>query len=133
MPQPKNRKKGGNKQKRHPQPKHKKKGGHANKPQHKHPQQNHPKHKGKGKPTQQKKHQNNAKQLTNKQQQELLQSRMIDSIDSMYSQYANKHESMRTFIGIMTKHKQMQSRELIKAYKPNINKKITEKYLKSKQ
>eukprot|EP01083_Nonionella_stella_P048775 130210_1 len=106
-------------------------GHHGGKSQAKH--KKHPAHHG-GKKDTSKQHTNHEKENPHeKQQQQLLQRKMIENIEAMYSQYTKKHESMRTFFGIMTKHNQLQSRELMNASIPNINQKITDKFLKSTQ
>merc|ERR1712157_167226 len=58
---------------------------------------------------------------------------MIEHIDSMYSEYTNKHQDMKTFFGIFTKHNQLQLRELMKESIPKINGQIKDKFLKSTQ
>eukprot|EP00486_Rosalina_sp_Unknown_P012602 CAMPEP_0201588802 /NCGR_PEP_ID=MMETSP0190_2-20130828/159248_1 /ASSEMBLY_ACC=CAM_ASM_000263 /TAXON_ID=37353 /ORGANISM="Rosalina sp." /LENGTH=296 /DNA_ID=CAMNT_0048041657 /DNA_START=20 /DNA_END=910 /DNA_ORIENTATION=+ len=72
--------------------------------------------------------------LNEKQQFELVKSKMENNIDSMYTQYTTKHkETMKTFFGIFTKHNQLQLRELIKASMPKVNDQITDKCLKQTQ
>merc|ERR1712228_171435 len=68
-----------------------------------------------------------------KQQQQLIQSKMIEHIDAMYSEHTQKHKAMRSFFGIFTKHNQLQLRVLMYASIPNINEQITDKFLKTTQ
>merc|ERR1712228_1005566 len=56
-----------------------------------------------------------------KQQQQLIQSKMIEHIDAMYSEHTQKHKAMRSFFGIFTKHNQLQLRVLMNASIPKTN------------
>merc|ERR1719384_2146561 len=68
-----------------------------------------------------------------KQQQELIQSKMLQHIDAMYSEHTQKHKAMRSFFGIFTRHNQLQLRVLMKASIPKINEQITDKFLRTTQ
>jgi len=78
------------------------------------------------------KQQNNAKS-PDVQQQRKLDEMMRKQIDSMYLEYTQKHESLKTFFGIFTHHNVLQLRQLMKASIPSVNDRLSDGFLKSTQ
>ena len=79
-----------------------------------------------------KKH-NNQPRPPNANQQKRLDELMLKEIDEMYSEHTQKHDSLRTFFGIFTRHNMIQLRQLLKVSIPDINERISDKFLKLAQ
>ena len=76
---------------------------------------------------------NNKPRAPNANQQRKLDELMLQEIDTMYSEHTQKHDSLRTFFGIFTRHNMLQLRQLMKVSIPDINGRLSDKFLKSAQ